>query len=434
MLVVGPVLLASGAKKRLRSSYVYMHQLLNPGFLDAKISTLSLRINTVSAVRSHATNSEWYTRRGLFYLLKGDQASAQKDFTSAVEHNANNYTALYYLTCIALKTCDPRDYGTVILQQLERTVEAFDATMKQRADEEQQKSSVTSTIKGWFHKAEDSLSSLHDEFITLKGGFFTMMHTNAVSNFFNPQLTVAVKEYAQGNERAMKNVFTMVSTPITRTHIVEFQANILCRSNEYAKAAELYLDLIADVPQDDVVSEKDSSTKDDNEQQLHGQSLLSNMFNLATCFLYLKQFEKAKNQYLLVMNYAASRDYTSPKVVKIQQTSIKYLQLLRYYFPEELNVQLMDKLTTQLRYSLQASTGSEENQENEENNCIIPYRFLGEAIMTQVAVFLPHKEIVNVMAASKELKALMYTVKPYVINEKLEYKLRRNEKSTYYKF
>ena len=107
-----------------------------------------------------------------------------------------------------IKTRRNPSYKTII-ENLDKALTAFDKS-------KQESQSTTTTIKNCSHKAEDALSSLHDDLISVKGGFYSIVHSNAVSRYFNPDLAKSVDNYKNGNERAMRNVVTLVSTPLTR--------------------------------------------------------------------------------------------------------------------------------------------------------------------------------------------------------------------------
>lgn len=89
----------------LNASAVKVYQFFNPSFLDEKIKTLSVRISTLSLLRSARTRSEWFTRRAIFYFLKQDYSSSEADLKQAIELDDTNFIAWYYLACVRYQSC-----------------------------------------------------------------------------------------------------------------------------------------------------------------------------------------------------------------------------------------------------------------------------------------------------------------------------------------
>ena len=250
-----------------------LYELFNPSFLDDKISSLSLRITT-GFLRSSQTMSTWYSRRGLFYMVKGDLKKSLEDFSKAIEINQNNFAALFYnASCMVNAQMEP-DY-IQIEKLLEQALEAFD------------KQEAVGVLKQKFHAFEDSLSEMHNSILSTKDSLQSMLNTNVVAKYLNPLLADHVNEDTAKNKQYLTALVKTLDAPVTKTSVLNLKAVVLCKLEKYDKAITVFSTLM-------------------QQEGLANDQLAFYHFNFGLCYLYMYQYSQALTHFVISENLASS--------------------------------------------------------------------------------------------------------------------------------
>jgi len=373
---------------------VGVYSFFNPQFLEEKIATLSTRIATVAALRSNRTKSDWHTKRALFYLLQNQFVKCEEDLNKALEYDDKNFVAMYYLACLFVRKSITPNY-VEISALLEKAAEATETRGE------------VSALKQLLHSAEDTLSSIHDDMIGAKGNFHNILHANAVARYFNPELASHVKTYAKNNTKSVKYLAKMLSTPITLKTISSLRANVYCSMNDYSKALQMFEQCLAleNESSDDKKQKK-------NQEKEEAKGAVFYYFNMAVCYLYLREYEKSAQHFLKVTQADNSDDKCYLTAKRVQEKAHSYLVFLKYYCPETVQPYLVNHTAP-------------DQQPSE----LIPFRFFGDNLLAHTVTFLTTKQRETLMLSNKEIASMVLQNKDYIIELQKASRLRAASKN-----